>query len=121
MSALKLASPLPGLGDNLDFVLEQVPGADGLHSLTPAKDSSYKLFLVEPGSYVPDYAPKLGAEHLASIGVKKQQDARVLVVARTGDDGTTVNLLAPVIVNADAGIGAQVILDGTWSTRQQLG
>ncbi len=35
----------------------------------------------------------------------------LLVVANPGEGGTTVNLLAPVVVNARTAVGAQFILE----------
>ncbi|MCU1424765.1 MAG: Flagellar assembly factor FliW, partial [Microbacteriaceae bacterium] len=42
-------------------------------------------------------------------------------VANPSDEGTTMNLLAPVVVNATSGRSAQVILEGQdWPLRAQL-
>jgi flagellar assembly factor FliW len=44
-----------------------------------------------------------------------------LVIANPGESGTTVNLLAPIVVNATTGVCAQVILDDQdWPLRAQL-
>ena len=48
----------------------------------------------------------------ASFELEDPADARVLVVANPSDAGTTVNLLAPVIVNTRTWQCAQVILEG---------
>jgi flagellar assembly factor FliW len=44
--------------------------------------------------------------------VHAAEDTLVLVVANPGDSGTTMNLLAPIVVNATSGASAQIILDG---------
>ena len=45
----------------------------------------------------------------------------VLVVTNPGETGTTVNLMAPIVVNADTGRCAQIILDGQdWPLRAEL-
>lgn len=49
------------------------------------------------------------------------EDALVLVVVNPGDPGTTMNLLAPIVVNSATGTSAQVILDGQgWPLRAEL-
>ena len=48
-------------------------------------------------------------------------DAMVLVVANPGQAGTTVNLMAPIVVNTATGASAQVILEGQdWPLRAEL-
>jgi flagellar assembly factor FliW len=49
------------------------------------------------------------------------EDAVVLVVANPGENGTTVNLLAPIVVNVATKICAQIILeDQEWPLQAHL-
>ena len=71
--------------------------------------------------YLPDYAPVISDEDCAKLDVHTAEDALVLVVANPADDGTTMNLLAPIVVNASTGASAQIILDGQdYPLRAQL-
>ncbi len=45
------------------------------------------------------------------LGLTAPEDAMLLVVANPAAEGTTVNLLAPVVVNARTSVGAQLILE----------
>lgn len=110
MSALTLTEPMPGLDPWTDYTLEEVTGAPGLFSLRPAENADLRLFLLDASVYVPQYAPDL-ADAAAGLGLTAGEAARVLVVATPGTDRTTVNLLAPVVVNERTGTGAQVILN----------
>lgn len=121
MSALSFAEPLPGLAPHTDFTLEAVEGAPGLFSLRPEGSSDLRLFLLEASLYVPGYAPDITAS-CHELGLESAEDAHVLLVATPAGDTTSVNLMAPVIVNEATGQGAQTILDGQgWPLRAPLG
>jgi flagellar assembly factor FliW len=76
---------------------------------------------VDPDIYLPDYRPRLSDELLEAIGVRPEEEPQVLVVARPGDTATTVNLLAPVLLNRDTGRCSQVILsDQNWPVAGEL-
>ncbi|WP_138445235.1 flagellar assembly protein FliW [Sinomonas susongensis] len=121
MSTLTFAEPLPGLAPHTDFTLEAVDGAAGLFSLRPDAAPDIRLFLLDAAVYVPGYEPEISAP-CRSLGLGSPEEARVLVVATPGEGGTTVNLMAPVIVNEATGQSAQAILDGQgWPLRMPLG
>lgn len=69
------------------------------------------MFPLDAAVYAPGYTPEIAAP-AAGLGLRSPADARVLVVASPGPLGTTVNLLAPVLVNEADGRPAQVVLDG---------
>lgn len=122
MSAtLTFVTPPPGLSPHVEFALDDVEGAPGLHALRAASDASIRLFVVEAAMYVPDYAPAFTEDHLSDVGATSGSDASVLVVTTLDDDGPVVNLFAPVLVNAKTGAASQVILDGSdWPLRARL-
>ncbi|ROP65988.1 flagellar assembly protein FliW [Curtobacterium sp. ZW137] len=105
-----------GLEPLVSFTLVPVAGADGLFTLvgagvTASGVTDPRLFLLDAASHLPSYAPSLSDAQAASIGLADPADAMLLVVANPGAAGTTVNLLAPVVVNARTGVGAQFILE----------
>jgi flagellar assembly factor FliW len=120
-ATLTFVAPPPGLAPHVEFSLDDVEGAPGLHALRAASDSSIRLFVVEASMYVPDYAPAFTDEHLSDVGAGARGDASVLVVTTLDADGPVVNLLAPVLVNTATGAASQVILDGSdWPLRARL-
>lgn len=120
MSAVTFTAPLPGLAPFVDFDLHAVDGAEGLYSLRSADETGLRLFLVDPAVYAPDYRPVLSRSQLAPLA-PGDAGVRVLLVANPAEDGTTVNLMAPIVVNPDSGMCAQVVLEGTnWPVRAQL-
>ncbi|MBA8990223.1 flagellar assembly factor FliW [Curtobacterium pusillum] len=106
---LTFAVPPFGLSPAGTFTLTPVDGADGLFTLV---GDDARLFLLDAAVHLPSYSPELTDEQAAGLGLTSAEDAMLLVVANPGGSGTTVNLLAPIIVNARTSVGAQVILEG---------
>ncbi|PZE68790.1 MULTISPECIES: flagellar assembly protein FliW [unclassified Curtobacterium] len=105
-----------GLEPLRSFALVPVDGADGLFTLvgTGTTDSGVtdpRLYLLDAAVHLPDYAPVLADDQAERIGLERAEEAMLLVVANPDAAGTTVNLLAPVVVNARTGVGAQFILE----------
>lgn len=123
MSALlTFVAPPPGLAPHTDFALAPVDGAEGLFAMKAVDDADLRLFLVDPQSVVGGYAPVLTDEQTDELALTSPEDAMLLVVARPGDAGVTVNLMAPVVINRATGIASQVILeDQDYPLRAPLG
>jgi len=112
-ATLTFVTPPPGLSPHVEFALDDIEGAPGLHTLRASSDANVRLFVVEAAMYVPDYAPSFTEEHFSDVGAASGSDASVLVVTTLDSDGPVVNLLAPVLVNSATGAATQVILDGS--------
>lgn len=120
MSALTFAEPMPGLAPHTDYTLDAVDGAVGLYSLRPGAQPGTRLFLLDAAVYMPDYNPDIDGP-CRDIGLDSAEAARVLLVASPADTGTTVNLMAPVLVNETTGASTQAILGQGWPVRAELG
>ena len=113
MSAvLTFATPPHGLAPHVDFLLSEIDGADGLFALQSTTNAAIRLFVLDASVYLPDYSPIISDEDSVALDLHRAEDALLLVVANPGADGTTMNLLAPIVVNATSGASAQIILDG---------
>ncbi|SDS92673.1 flagellar assembly protein FliW [Microterricola viridarii] len=121
MSALSFVASPPGFEPSLQFEFAPVPDSVGLYTLTAADDAARRVFVVDAAIYLPDYAPSLSTQQGESLGLRSGADAQVYVVANAAESGTTVNLLAPIVVNAATNTAAQFILDGDWPLRAPLG
>lgn len=111
-AALSFLSPPPGLAPLTQFHLTEIGGAAGLFSLTSAEDARTRLFVLDASVYLPAYTPVISDEHAADLALDSPDQAMVLVVSNPGETGTTVNLMAPIVVNVSTGRCAQIILDG---------
>ncbi|WP_104201371.1 flagellar assembly protein FliW [Cryobacterium sp. Y29] len=119
---LSFVTPPPGLDPHTDFRLSEIEGAAGLYSLQAAAEPATRMFVLDAGVYLPDYFPVISSEQSDALALLAPVDAIVLVVVNPGKEATTVNLMAPIVVNAITGICAQVILEGQdWPLRAELG
>lgn len=120
MSVITFTAPPPGLAPFVAFNLDAVDGAEGLYSLQSVDEAAVRLFLLDPAVYLPSYRPDISTGQFQSLA-STPDDVQVLVVANPAEDGTTVNLMAPVLVNLANGIGSQVVLEGgQWPVRAEL-
>lgn len=118
---LHFVTPPFGLGPLSAFTLSELDGGRGLFSLVANREPAIRLFLVDAAAYVGGYAPELSDDQVASVQVSSPEDALLLVVVTPADDAVTVNLRAPIVVNANTGAAAQVIVqDGDWPVRARL-
>ncbi|MFE4197572.1 flagellar assembly protein FliW [Paenarthrobacter sp. NPDC056912] len=117
---LTFASPMPGLESAEGFSLRGIAGAEGLYALE-ASTPRVRMFVADAAVYVPDYAPVISGAALDSLELAGSA-ATMLVVVNPTPDKTTVNLMAPIVVNPATGRCVQVILDGAkYPLRAELG
>jgi flagellar assembly factor FliW len=120
-ATLSFVSPPPGLAPLTDFNLNEIAGAAGLFALQSADDERTRLFVLDAAVYLPYYSPVISDEHAVALELDNPGQALVLVVTNPGETGTTVNLMAPIVVNSTTGRCAQIILDGQdWPLRAEL-
>ncbi|RKR75582.1 flagellar assembly protein FliW [Frondihabitans australicus] len=110
-ASLTFVTPPPGLDPVVDFTLDEVAGAAGLYSLHSTSEPLTRLFVLDAGVHLPEYSPVISQEQGDSLGVTDPDQAMLLVVANPAPSGTTVNLMAPIVVNSATGASAQVILE----------
>ncbi|MCU1443142.1 MAG: Flagellar assembly factor FliW [Cryobacterium sp.] len=120
-AALTFVTPPPGFAPLTNFTLNAVEGAHGLYALVATASENVRLFVVDAGVHLPEYTPVITDEQAGSLDLVTSDEALVLVVANPGEAGTTVNLMAPIVVNSSTGASAQLILDGQdWPLRAEL-
>ena len=118
---LSFVAPPPGLQPIDEFDLAEVDGAVGLYTLRDTGDADVRLFLLDPVHFVPEYLPVLSDEQRSSLEAGSDAELDVYVVATIQEGAPVVNLLAPIVVNPNAGRAAQVILEGDdWPLRAEL-
>lgn len=111
-SLLTFLSPPPGLDPLTEFELVQIENTPGLFSLTAA-NGAVRLFVLDAALHLPDYSPRLPAAELAAIGTTgDNEDTPLILVVVSPGVQSTVNLSAPIVVNATSGACVQVILEG---------
>src|SRR5690606_38397327 len=123
---LRMVADLPGLPGHHEYTLEALDDSGVIFTLrsTPQGPRPVRLFLAEPHAFFPDYAPRIPGTALDLLGVDLDDAPVLLVVAHPADDDRptpSVNLLAPIVVNAVDGRAAQVVLDEDLPLRAPLG
>ena len=118
-TALTFVESPPGLAPLLDFTLDDVEGAHGLHTLRASEAPGIRLFLVDVPVYLPWYEPQFNAENYESVGAASD-NTDVLVVATISEGSPVVNLMAPMLVNRTTGAARQIILGDEWPLAARL-
>ncbi|ROQ37329.1 flagellar assembly factor FliW [Frondihabitans sp. PhB188] len=120
-ASLSFVTPPPGLDPLVDFTLDEISGAAGLYSLHASDEPAKRLFVVDASVHLGHYSPEISTEQADLLGLTTPADALLLVVANPAPEGTTVNLMAPIVVNVTTGAAAQLILDEQeWPLRAPL-
>lgn len=118
-TALTFVESPPGFAPLLEFTLDDVDGARGLHTLRSSDVPDLRLFVLDVPVYLPWYEPAFDDENYESLGASAD-DTDVLVVATISDGSPVVNLMAPVLVNRTNGAARQVILGDEWPLAASL-
>jgi len=104
---------LPGLEEDRRFALLTTEESRPIGWLQSLDHAEVVLPVIDPFLLCPDYAFDVCDEDLEKLDLRDIHDAfvlSVLVIPRETKD-MTVNLAAPVVINARNGRGRQIILD----------
>ena len=110
---IDMVRPLVGFPGHERFALVQLDGASDLCSLISLDEPGLRFLVVPPAAFFPDYAPEVGDDVVADLGIESAADVLVLVIlnAGAGLHDTTANLAAPLLVNPVTRQAGQVVLD----------
>jgi len=111
-TAVTFTAPMPGLENVQDFTLRSVEGAPGLYALEAGSPSPVRLFLADAAVFVPGYAPPIPEATFQALELEQDQALQVLLVLNHSPKATTVNLMAPIVLNPATRRCAQLVLDG---------
>ncbi len=112
---------LPGFSDVRRFALLRHDRESTFLWLVCLDREDLSFVVCDPRLFFPDYAPAVGDVHLAAVGAKDTEGVELLSIATIREDSTTLNLAGPLLVNAAAGKGVQLILEkGKHSTQEPL-
>lgn len=115
---------LIGIPDMERFIVLAPNGPQGpLYWLQSADRGDLALVAADVAQVAPAYKPVIGEHELASLGLSSLGEAMVLGVCVLGDTpaSSTINLLAPLVINPVNRRGRQVLLDdANWSARHPL-
>lgn len=116
---------LPGLEKHKDYFLLDIEEYRPLYWLQSVTEGTIALPLVDPFQFFPDYDIDINDDELHSLELSNSEDLFVLCVAVIPEEieNLTVNLVAPIFMNIDKGLGKQIVIDkhaNIYSVREPL-
>jgi len=110
---LTMVGPMLGFPEHLRFGLARLDDDGAVCDLRSLDDPELRFVVVPPGLFFPDYAPEINDTTARQLRAETADDLVALVVVTLGEglSDATANLLAPVLVNPDKRLAAQVVLD----------
>lgn len=121
---LTLSGGLIGLPEAERFIVIAPHGPEGpLYWLQSVDRGDLAVVVADVARVVPAYKPEVPPAELSDLSLSSLAEAMVLGVCVLSDTPakSTINLLAPLIVNPVTRQGRQVLLeDGKWSARHPL-
>ena len=112
--AIHIVNGLIGFEDHTRYLpIPFQEGNDSMISLQSLGDETLSFILMNPFGFFPDYAPILSSQDLYEIGADSMEDVSYYVIGVIKDSiaESTVNLKAPLVVNALNRKAKQVILE----------
>lgn len=109
-----LVEPLPGLGEHVNFQFHPLDELGAIYSMRVDGDDSRLLILAAAPVFHPDYTPVLDDDTCNELSLTNADDAAVFLVVNASETlaNSTVNLLAPLIVNSANHRAKQIVLTG---------
>jgi flagellar assembly factor FliW len=111
---ITFASGLPGFPEARRFVLLHNHLKAPFYCLHAVDDPSLAFVVTDPTALVPDYRPKNGASTLHELQASSPEDLQALVTLTIPPGRPremTANLMSPLLINPEQGLGKQVVIE----------
>lgn len=110
---LTMVGPMLGFPDHDRFALRRLDESGTICDLHSLDDETLRFVVVPPGLFFPDYTPEITDTTAAQLDARTAEELVALVVVTLGAGlaDATANLLAPLLLNPDKRLAAQVVLD----------
>lgn len=104
-----------------DYVLlhDEEKKNSGVHYLQSVDDNEVAFVLIDPNTVVDEYKPEIDSAAVDKIGNLTDENITVFVTLIIPEDITkmSVNLKAPIIINSETLIGAQVLTKNDYAIK----
>ena len=111
---ITFASGLPGFPDEHRFALINDHLDPPLYCLQSVDNPEVAFVVTDPTALVPDYRPKNGASTLQELRASGPEDLKALVTLTIPPGRPreiTANLMSPLLINPEQGLGKQVVIE----------
>lgn len=104
---------LPGFEELHKFIIVETEHSKPIYWLQSTESAHIALPVIVSFAVIPDYNIDIRENELEELALESQNDLLVLNIVVIPEDARkmTVNLAAPVVINAKRGIGKQIIID----------
>lgn len=112
-----------GFEESRKFILLPIPGNDIFQVLQDVECDFVSFIVTDPWRFKNDYDVEVPDEELLKINIVKKEQIGVMGIVTLSDEfeKSTLNLLAPVIVNTEHQMGRQFVLNQAgYSTKYPL-
>lgn len=113
LPTITMAVPMPGFPSHRDFVLVRLNDDGLLYAFTSIDNPELRFLVAPPEPFFPEYAPEIENSVFAALNTKDPDRLLLLTVITAGENETTANLLAPIVVDRDSMRAMQVVLSGS--------
>jgi len=109
---LEFPAGLPAFPEMKRFTMLALNADSPFQWLQSLDDPDLAFALIEPQNHFPDYHVQIKREELAALEFGKEDKLMIYVIITLDDDpaATTVNLKAPLLINARNLLGRQIVL-----------
>lgn len=112
---------IPGFPGAERFVVMQHDEGSVFAWMISVEIPDLAFVVTDPWQFFPDYRPPIESRHLHALGVEKPEDFELLVLVSFHGEKTTLNLAAPVLINAASRKGVQLVLDSSeYGVREEI-
>ncbi|GID43335.1 flagellar assembly factor FliW [Actinoplanes capillaceus] len=113
LPTIMMAASMPGFPAHREFVLVRINDDGLLYALTSIEDPELRFLVAPPEPFFPDYAPEIDNSVFSALNCKDPDRLLLLTVITAGENETTANLLAPIVLDRDSMRAMQVVLTGS--------
>lgn len=112
---LDFGSSIMGFETLRYFHLEKLEGNHPFFVLRSKKESRVEFVVISPFETYKDYEIEISDELKQELGIEVPQDVMVLCIVNVKKpfEQSTINLLAPLVINVTNGVSRQIILNGS--------
>jgi len=116
-------SGIPGFEKHTRFVVVAMPQCEPFSWLACVDGAALRFAIINPLVFIPDYSPNLSKEQMKELNIGDVRDLIMYAIVTIGDNpvDSTANLAGPVIINKNAKLGKQVLIDDNrYSTQDPI-
>ena len=120
---LSFKSGIPGFPVEKEFVLLPHTEDSPFAFLQSVSNADLSFLVVDPFYSQPDYTFELDDAELEKMGINAENPPQIMAIVSLRDPlaESTMNLIAPLVVNRQTGEGRQIVLERTaYTTRHKL-